>query len=36
MLKWIFETVRKGSVFVRVHMVTFRLFKFRNVGPNAN
>jgi len=34
MLNWIFLTARKASVglFVRVHMETFRLFKFRNVG----
>jgi len=31
MFNWIFSTVRKASVFVRVHMETFRLFKFRKV-----
>jgi len=31
MLIWISD--RKESVFVRVHMETFGLFKYRNVGP---
>jgi len=28
MLVWIFATIRNGSVFVGVHMETFRLFNF--------
>ena len=36
MLVWIFATIRNGSVFVGVHMETFRLFNFWNVGPNVN
>jgi len=32
MLIWMFTTVRNGSVFVGVHMETFRLFN----GPNVN
>ena len=36
MLIWIFTTVRNGSVVVGVHMETFRLFHFWNVGPNVN
>jgi len=34
MLIWIFTTVRNESVLVGVHMETFRLFNFWNVGPN--
>jgi len=34
MLNWVIATVRKGRVLVRMHMMTFWVFKFRNVVPH--